>query len=563
MMTTGLFNQPTIPDFASNGAPGKCAFLVIVCSLITLFSFLGTSGLKEPDEGRYAEIGREMAFSNDWLIPRLNGFEHFQKPPMLYWATAASIKLFGVNEWAARLPSALSALGTILFTFWIGSRLFGFKTGTLATVILISSFEYFALARILNTDMMLTFWTTAATAFFLRWTITPEGRRWEWFYFISVGLAFLTKGPVALLAPFSVILMVYVHARWTDAPLPIRWLRGLIIMLVIGLSWFLAVAAIHPELIRYFFGYELFQRTVGAARGREQPVWFYFLVLLIGLFPWSLFFLSALFSRCKNGSFKKISRVDLALGAWIGIPLVILTLIHSKLPTYVLPLFPAIALLVADWIGNRASIPAIRRLVFLTACINVALIGFSFLLPHLSHQMHDLKAEGPLLFLEAALFGMVALLIWLTARREKTLPLLLILGVGSVLAWMVGFDCMDSLDRGFGEQASVRPVSTLLNAAACAPDCQIFCIGTRAHGIEFYTGRFVYESVDKADLAFAPRDDQEYRLIKNDDQWEKNISLDDPVYLVTTRTELTKLTRKWRELGASGSYLLLELDAVD
>jgi 4-amino-4-deoxy-L-arabinose transferase-like glycosyltransferase len=203
---------------------------------MALFSFLGTPGLKEPDEGRYAEIGREMSASNDWLIPHLNGFEHFQKPPLVYWVTAASIKIFGATDWAARLPSALAATGVLLLTFWIGTCFLGLQTGALAAVILVSSFEFFALGRILNTDMMLTFWTTASTTFFLRWTITPQVRRWEWLSFIAMGFAFLTKGPVGVLVPLSVMLVVYLHGQWVKAPLPIYWFRGLLVALAIGLS---------------------------------------------------------------------------------------------------------------------------------------------------------------------------------------------------------------------------------------------------------------------------------------------------------------------------------------
>jgi 4-amino-4-deoxy-L-arabinose transferase-like glycosyltransferase len=541
----------------SNSFRNKRVLLVLVLSLVTLFSFLGTPGLKEPDEGRYAEIAREMAVSNDWLIPHLNGFEHFQKPPFLYWATAASLKLFGINEWAARLPAALSALGVVLLTFWIGSWLFDPRTSLLATLVMLSSFEFFALGRTLNTDMALTFWTTATTAFFLRWTITPEAPRWEWLYFASMGMAFLTKGPIALLVPLSVILIVHIHARSIGAPLPTRWFRGALVTLAIGLSWFLAVVAVHPELVRYFLGFELLQRTIGSARGREQPFWFYFLVLLIGLFPWSLFVPFAFVSRCKSWSLNKIQRADLALYAWILVPLIILTIVRSKLPTYVLPLFPAFALLIADWIGSQTSTRTVRRIVFITTMIFLALLGLPLLLPHVSHQTRNVEPHA-IMVSEAIVFLATGGAVLLAARREDPLRLISVLGGGAILAWIVAFALLDTLDKDFGEQASVRRIATLLKSAPDLPNSQIFCIGIRAHGIEFYTGRLVFESIDKADLALQPAADQKIRLIEDDDAWEKNLSPNTPIYVVTTRRKLAKLSRKWDQLGCSGNYVLLK-----
>jgi 4-amino-4-deoxy-L-arabinose transferase-like glycosyltransferase len=534
----------------------KGFLLILLLSVITLFSFLGTPGLKEPDEGRYAEIGREMALSNDWLIPHLNGFEHFQKPPVIYWLTAIAIKTFGANEWAARLPAALSAFGTVLLVFWIGSWFFGSKTGFTAALLMASSFEFFVLARTLNTDMALTFWTTASTAFFLRWTITPESRRWEWLSFASLGMAFLTKGPVALIVPLSVMILVAIHARTIDAHLPIRWFRGMLLTFGIGLSWFAAVVCVHPELVRYFLGFELFQRTVGKGRGREQPFWFYFTTLAIGLFPWTFFVSSAAVARLRKISLRKFSRPDIAIGAWILAPFVILSVVRSKLPTYLLPLYPALALFAADWICNRASGPLIRRIAAVSAVVAIALPAVSLLLPYLSHQTKQVQPQVQFIGIEAALLLCTGAAVLWAALRSDPRRMVVTLAGGSISAWIAGFSMLDLLDNDFGEQASVRPIATLLNAAPDIANAVIYCIGTRAHGIEFYTGKYVCESVDKADLAFPPSADQKARLIDNNDSWEWNLPSDQPVYLVTTRSELPKLRQRWNELGESGSYVL-------
>ena len=119
----------------------RAGWLVFVVA--ALFLFLGTRGLNEPDEGRYAEIAREMVVTGEWLVPHLNGFEHFQKPPLLSWFTAASIRVFGANEWAARLPSALAALGVVLLTYGIARRIFDRAVAVAAALVLVSSLEFF------------------------------------------------------------------------------------------------------------------------------------------------------------------------------------------------------------------------------------------------------------------------------------------------------------------------------------------------------------------------------------------------------------------------------------
>ena len=126
------------------------------------------------------------------------------------------------------------------------------------------------------------------------------------------------------------------------------------------------------------------------------------------------------------------------------------------------------------------------------------------------------------------------------------------------MTWIVAFALLDTLDKDFGEQASVKRIATLLKSTPDLANSQIFCIGTRAHGIEFYTGRFVFESSDKADLALQATADQKVRLIEDNDAWEKNLSPNIPIYVVTTRKESAKLSRKWDQLGCSGNYVLLK-----
>lgn len=181
--------------------------LLLVLVMFPLFLQLGDRGLNEPDEGRYSEMGREMMVTGDWLIPRLNGVPHYAKPPWIYWSVAASLKLFGVNEWAARLPSALAAVATALTVFSIGRRMGGERAGWIAALSLTSSLLFFFIARLITPDMTLTACITLALYCFWRWwTSEPRDGRWLVGLYLLLGIGFLDKGLVPLGVVFLSIL---------------------------------------------------------------------------------------------------------------------------------------------------------------------------------------------------------------------------------------------------------------------------------------------------------------------------------------------------------------------
>ena len=185
----------------------KDRILLLALALVVAFPFLGSFGLLEPDEGRFAQIGREMAATGDFLVPRLNGIEQFYKPPLVYWISAVGYRVFGVSEWTARLPSALAFAGVIWLTGWMGWRLRGRKVGWMAALILASMVEPYALGRQITLDMSLTFWITAALACLVEVGVGSR-RRWAgYLFFVCMGLGFLAKGPMAWVVPLSAALV--------------------------------------------------------------------------------------------------------------------------------------------------------------------------------------------------------------------------------------------------------------------------------------------------------------------------------------------------------------------
>ncbi len=295
------------------------------------FICLGTRGLNEPDEGRYAEIAREMLEDGDWLVPHLNGFAHMQKPPFIYWLTAASLRCFGNNEWAARLPSALGAIGTVWMTFLISRRLWGRHRAHVTAFMLMCSVGFFVMGRLLTPDMVMCFWITASIAALVHHR--------PWLFFVCMGLGFLTKGPMALMVPISAALGYQltggIRPGWP-------WKRGLLLAIMIGLSWFVVVCIRHPELWHYYLQDEVVSRIASHSHGRSKPWWFFIPILFVSLLPWSLctprVVRQAVRALCRR---QFAPRHGLLIG-WVLLPFLILSLSGSKLATYALPLLPAL-----------------------------------------------------------------------------------------------------------------------------------------------------------------------------------------------------------------------------
>lgn len=324
-----------------------------------LFVFLGTRGLNEPDEGRYAELGREMAAGGSWLVPHLNGFEHLQKPPLIYWCTAVSMKVFGYNEWAARMPSALAACGILLFTMAIARRLWSENRARIAAIVLVSTLMFFGLARMLTPDMLMSFFITAAIA-----ALVYERC---WLFFIMMGLGFLTKGPMALVVPLGAALGTYL-AR--DRSLPrarFPWVRGMLLTLLIGLSWFIVLAVLEPSLFDYFWRFELLDRFTSNKHGRSKPFWFFAPILICGLLPWTFLIPGLVRQAWLRIRTKQVTPTHGLLLGWTVLPLIILSLSGSKLLTYVLPLMPAFALAICTRFADVRKVcrVAVPFLVFM------------------------------------------------------------------------------------------------------------------------------------------------------------------------------------------------------
>jgi 4-amino-4-deoxy-L-arabinose transferase-like glycosyltransferase len=321
---------------------------------------LGTRALWAPDEGRYAEIAREMAASGDFVTPRLDGVPYLEKPPLLYWLTAGTMRLFGISEWTARAWPAIFALAGCLVVYFAGRGLYGRRAGLIAAAILALCPLYDFLGRSLTLDMALTAWLTAALSAFLFAARDPDARHRRWLYYafyVAIAFAILTKGIVALAIPAMVIgAWIALMGEWRligRMHLP----AGLVIVGAIAGPWHVLAEQANPGFSHFYFVHEHFARFLTTVHHRVQPAWFFVPVIVVGFFPWSAFLPAAL--RGLRWRERREHREAWFLVLWAAIPFLFFSLSGSKLVPYVLPVLPPLALLLGDrlaraWERNEA-----------------------------------------------------------------------------------------------------------------------------------------------------------------------------------------------------------------
>ena len=341
---------------------------------------LGQRGLYNPDEGRYAEVPREMLASGDWVIPRLNGLVYIEKPPLQYWATAISEAVFGLNDWAARLYTGVCALLTLYAVWVLVRREWDAQAALRVAVMLGSSLLFVLLGHQLTLDMSLTLFTTLT---FVGFCIAQRAAAWRGWMLLSwagIAGAFLTKGLIAGLLPVLTLSVYSVLARDFGPWRRLLLGRGALLFAVLCLPWLILIQQRLPQFFQFFFVREHFQRFLTKIEDRYQPWWFFIPVLLAGILPWLLPGLRALCRDWRASAARP--GFDLRRFAWVWcvVVFVFFSASDSKLITYIMPLFPPLALLMAT--APAPSLEAdLRRTGAGMVLVAVALLVGTVLLP--------------------------------------------------------------------------------------------------------------------------------------------------------------------------------------
>lgn len=348
--------------------------------------------LQEPDEGRSATIAWEMTSSGDWLTPRLNGIRYYEKPPLFFWSAAAAMAVLGPCEFAARIPSVMASFLTVLLVAQWGRRLGRPGSELLAGAALSSVLLFALMARVAFVDPLLTLAITAslycADRFLLDRSAGPTSSgRYRLGFWGALALAALVKGPVGIVLPLASVGAYCLATKdWRSLRSLLRP-DGLALLVLITAPWFVAMSLRSPAYpLEFLLGQNLDRFVAGSRFNRDRPFWYYLPVLLVGFLPWT-FLLPGIVTQVREAWRDRTRRESghrLFLASAALVPFLVLSIAHSKLPHYLLPICPPFALLVADTLTaqwSRSEDPALRAgfcrpqlLIFGTLILAFALV---------------------------------------------------------------------------------------------------------------------------------------------------------------------------------------------
>lgn len=491
-------------------------FAVAVALLALWFVKLPERPLAHPDEGRYAEIPREMVATGDWVTPRLNGFAYLQKPPLQYWATAAAYEAFGVSEWTARLWTALTGLAAVLVTAFAGRRLLGPAAGALGAAALVAS-PYFVVMSGVNTlDMGVSLFLSGAVFAYLlsRQAATRAAERgWMMAAWAAMALAVLSKGLIGVVLPFGTLLAYALWHRQPGALTRLHLLPGLALFGAITAPWFVLAARANPDFLEFFFLHEHFQRFTSTVHNRAGPVWYFLPILALAAGPWIVAagegVLRAWRARPEGGAVS----VRRFLLFWCAVVFAFFSLSQSKLPAYLLPIVPAAALLAGDALaaGTRrgALALAVGTMVFgvLTFMANEALEGRNLGALSSIYEAFSVWTEsGSMLLVVAA--GVALYWVDRTHPRRLTLALLAACYVAMSLG-MVGYGQLAPTRSGASFARQIERLGP--------PDAPVYSVRMYDQTLPFYLGRLVTVVEFTGELEPGIRADPRRRMLTLED----------------------------------------------
>ncbi len=371
---------------------------------------LGSFGLVDETEPLFAEAARQMTVTGDWITPYFNEATRFDKPPLIYWLMAIAYRLVGVNEWAVRLPSALAAIALTAFSF-ITLRHFGlprpadapspdgssspaclplYLSAFIGSGIMALTPQAMVWGRTGVSDMLLSSCMGCALLAFFWGYVQPPGTRakpiWYLLFYVLVALAVLTKGPVGLVIPGLTIGVFLLYlGNWRTVLREMLPLRGLLLLTAIAIPWFVLVIQANGEIyINSFFGYHNLERFTQVVNRHRAPWFFYFLVVLGGFAPYSTHLPVAIarlrfWQRSRWQQAPRSAQLGLFALVWFGVIFGFFTIAVTKLPSYVLPLLPAAAILVGLFWSDQITRPSTGRGadrgVWLSHLVNVGLMA--------------------------------------------------------------------------------------------------------------------------------------------------------------------------------------------
>jgi 4-amino-4-deoxy-L-arabinose transferase-like glycosyltransferase len=348
---------------SNSNTKSLASWLIDVASIVIVLSifyaiWLGTHPLFTPDEGRYSEVAREMVKSGDYITPRLNGIVFLDKPVLYYWLQASAIKFYGLKESALRFwPACIGILGC-LFVYLGGRQLFNRRTGLISAFILATSPLYYGAAHYANLDLEVASFISITLLCFLmaiQAKTTSLKNTLLIATYVFSALAVLTKGLIGVVFPALIAgTWILLLNRWYLLK-SIHLLSGLLIFACMTVPWYILVQRANPQFLHFFFVTQQLSRFLTIDTFNNQNAcWFYFPIVALGFFPWTLFLIqTVVYSLKKSWQNCQQHSIDLFLILWVVIIFTFFSIPHSKTIGYILPIFPAIALLVGHYFDTH------------------------------------------------------------------------------------------------------------------------------------------------------------------------------------------------------------------
>jgi len=491
---------------------------IVALAAAIFFFHLGSFGLWEPDEARYAEIAREMLNSGNAIVPHLNYVAYVEKPPLLIWLMTLSFQVFGISEFAARLPIAMSALAGVVATYIFTLRAFGRRHAFLAGAILATTPLYAVMAQVITTDMLLTALVTIATfAFYLHW---KEGGRWCWIAYVAMGLAVMTKGPVGAALPILTILIFLGWNRELSGAIRRFYaIAGLALTILIAAPWFVAITIREPGFFDFYFIGEHLRRVFDADYSHAEAFYFYLPVLALGLLPWSLLVPFLTWRSTPRNPARRFCVVA------AGVTIVAFSCASAKLIPYVLPALPPLAVLIADGLascawpatGARQTLRSPDSRILIESGPMLVLMGAGVMIAAIAapnFRTPYVMAARPAMYAIAAILlagGTLTTAMFSTRRTAAGLSAIVV-----TLAF--------ALIAGGWVRLETEPMRSYADLsrtiARTAPDATIICYHRYVQSLPFYNRRRVILVGGRTELDFGAQHDPDAQqwFLNNDEQ---------------------------------------------
>ena len=531
-------------------------FILVFFSLIVLFFNLGKRSFWEPDEGRYAEISREMVESGDWLTPRLNYIKHFDKPPITYWLIGSSFRLFGFNEFAGHLPLVILGLSGVLITFFLSKELFGIRAGFLSAIILISSLGYPTISRILSTDIIFTVLCLACYLFFIQ-------KKYLLFY-LFMGLGFMTKGPVVLVITLIPILIFIIYQKEFHIFKEMRLGPGLLLFAAVGLPWFIYQILLNKGLL---FDWT-FQQTLGRiVRQNKEPFYFFVPVLIGVFFPWIFFLVPALkkYFSIKGPEAGRNPNARLIF-FWFLIPFIFFSCIGKKLIPYMAPLLAPLAIITGRiWDEAIDDSGVISSRIFATcyyiflSCLAIFLMAIIAFLSFDFDVPFDIALIRPNLIVMCFIFtgGIIATLSFFKSGKTKRLFGAIVLT--SALFFLAVIDLLPKIETSSSK--SIKPMAMRIKQNL-RPEHKIVNYRCFLKSLPFYLSRRIIVVERQRNIAYEGSFPhwQDYLLEDKKDLYRLLSTKGLKVFCITYTWEFEVIEKEYAGsldfLGQAGKYVL-------